>query len=154
MADIVKCYIYADEGDTSLAPMAAAIANHLAAQRGLDCKFISAGIYAKEGTPVDPLAVRAVRELYGLDISGHTSVAVTPELHRTTGLQRVMDTRLRSLYNDRAHVWPQDGAFALIKPAGKEYAAYRACAEYLYTNISNQLERLVEEGRILVKDGN
>lgn len=154
MADVVRFYLYADEGDTSSAPMAAAIANHLAAVRGLDCVFHSAGIYAKQGTPVDPLARRALKELYGIELGEYKSVALTPELHRAHDLCRTMSKRLNAFYNDRALAWPSDGCFAIVKPTGKDYCEYCACAQNLYTNISNQLDRLVKEGRILVKSGN
>lgn len=151
MSNVIRFYLYADEGDTSSAPMAAAIANHLAAERKLDCTFHSAGIYAKEGTPMDPLARRALQELYGIDLPERTSVALTPELHRAHGLCRTMDKRLNAFYNDRALSWPTDGCFAIVKPTGKDFDAYLACAKNLYQNISNQLDRLVKEGRILVQ---
>lgn len=152
MADVIKHYLYADEGDTVCAPMAAAIANHFAAERGLDCVFDSAGIYAKEGTKVDPLAVQVLRDLYGIELGAHTSVALTPEVHCAHGLCRTMEKRLNAFYNDRAHAWPTDGCFSIVKPCGKGYDAYVACAENLYKNISNQLDRLVKEGRIVVQE--
>lgn len=152
MADVIKYYLYADEGDTCAAPMAAAIANRFCAEQTLDCEFHSAGIYAKEGTPMDPLAVRALKELYDIDLPERTSVALTPEVHRAHGLHRTMEKRLNAFYNDRAYAWPTDGCFAIAKPVGKSYDAYLACAKYLYTNVSNQLDRLVKEGRILVQD--
>ncbi len=151
MADVIKAFLYADEGDTCTAPMAAACGNYFAKERGLDCVFRSAGIYAKEGTPMDPLAVRALRELYGIEIPERTSVALTPEIHRAHGLHRTMEKRLNAFYNDRAHAWPSDGCFYVVKPVGKDYEEYLTCAKYLYTNVSNQIDRLVKEGRILVQ---
>ncbi|MBR6529937.1 MAG: hypothetical protein IKT43_00785 [Clostridia bacterium] len=153
MADVITAFLYADEGDTSTAPMAAAIANHFAKERGLDCVFHSAGIYALEGLDMDPFAVRALKETYNIDMPKRKSVALTPELHRAHGLHRTMDKRLNAFYNDRALRWPSDGCFTIAKPCGKDYKAYVAVAEYLYTNVSNQIDRLVKEGRILAKDG-
>ena len=154
MTNVIKSFLYADEGDTCCAPMAAACGNFFAKERNLDCEFHSAGIYAKEGTPVDPLAARALKELYGIDISDHKSVALTPEIHRAHGLCRTMDHRLNNFYNDRALAWPTDGYFTVAKPCGKDYAAYLAAAKYFYVNVSNQIDRLVGEGRILVREGN
>ena len=152
MENVIHSFLYADEGDTCCAPMAAAIANHFAKERNLDCEFHSAGIYALEGTPVDPLAAEVLAELYGLDISGHKSVAVTPELHKKqAGLVRTMDNRLKAFYNDRAYAWPTDGCFSVVKPCGKAREEYVILAQYFYKNVSNQLDRLVKEGRILVK---
>ena len=154
MNNVIKSFLYADEGDTCCAPMAAACGNFFAKERGLDCTFASAGIYAKEGTPVDPLAVRAMAELYGIDISGHKSVALTPEIHRAHGLCRTMDKRLNAFYADRALSWPTDGCFTVAKPCGKDYDAYLSAAKYFYVNVSNQIDRLVKEGRIVALERN
>ena len=148
---VIKRFLYADEGDTCTAPMAAAIANHFAEQKGLDCVFESAGIYAKEGTPTDPLAVRALKSLYGIDLPVRGSRALTPEIHRSCGLHRTMEKRLNAFYCDRAHSWPSDGCFYIVKPSGKTYEEYVACAEYLYEHVPNQIDRLVKEGRVLPK---
>ncbi len=152
MSNVIEKFLYADEGDTCCAPMAAAIANRFAAERNLACEFNSAGIYAKEGSPMDPVATEVLKTLYDIDISKRTSVALTPDIHCAHGLHRTMDKRLNAFYNDRAHSWPSDGCFYLVKPIGKDREEYVLCAQYLYKHVSNQLDRLVKEGRILVKD--
>lgn len=151
MADVIKSFLYADEGDTCCAPMAAAIANHFAKERNLDCTFHSAGIYAKEGLPMDPIAVEVLQTLYGIDMSGRVSTPVTPEEHKKHGLVRTMDKRLNAFYNDRSYAWPTDGCFAVVKPCGKNREEYELLAQYFYKHVSNQLDRLVKDGRILVR---
>lgn len=151
MSNVIKSFLYADEGDTCCAPMAAAVANHFAKERNLDCTFHSAGIYAKEGLPMDPVAVEVMQTLYGIDISGRTSVPLTPEVHGKHGLHRTMEKRLNAFYSDRAHAWPTDGCFTVVKPIGKQREEYVLLAQYFYKHVANQLERLVNEGRILVR---
>jgi len=67
-------------GNTCRSPMAEAIYNVLASQRGLLVTASSAGIYADNGSPAAVFAADAVRKLFGADLSGHQARKVTQEI--------------------------------------------------------------------------
>ncbi|NLW07860.1 MAG: low molecular weight protein arginine phosphatase, partial [Clostridia bacterium] len=57
-------------GNTCRSSMAAAIAKHLAAERGLDIPIASAGIAARAGDPATPAAVEALAAM-GIELGDH-----------------------------------------------------------------------------------
>ncbi len=143
--------LYVDENDVCTAQMAAALANELAKEQGLDVVFSSAGVFAAEHTITDELAVRAFKEVYNVDLPVKHSRPLTPEVFNEN--QRVKTTlyRLNSFVNDKAHRWPNNGNFNLVCPVGKDYEAYVACAKRLYPDVANQISALVQEGHVLPK---
>lgn len=146
--------LFVDENDVCTAQMAAALANKIARERNLDVEFSTAGVFAAAHTITDKLAVRAVKEVYGIDLPVKHSRQLTPEVFKEN--QRVKTTlyRLNSFVNDKAFRWPNNGNFNIVCPVGKDYAAYKACAEKLYQDVVNHVETLVKDGYVLPKDGN
>lgn len=59
--------------------MAAALADRIALERGLDAEIRSAGTLGLVDRPADPKTVAVCREL-GLDLTGHRSAPLTTEL--------------------------------------------------------------------------
>lgn len=149
MPEPIKSLLYVDEGDTCTAKMAVQIATQYAKEKHLDLSFGSAGVFAIEGTPMDPLAVRALREAFGIEVSGELSRPLTPALFRQYDRVTSMLYRLNIFVNDKAHAWPNAGNFAIVKPTGKPYAAYLACAQALSRNITAQLDKFIENKNVL-----
>ena len=71
----MKKVLFVCTGNTCRSPMAEAIYNHIAAQRGFSGthQAFSAGIYPVSGDPVTAGAVHAVKTLFGADLRGHAS---------------------------------------------------------------------------------
>lgn len=66
-------------GNICRSPMAAGLGRALAEPLGLDVEVASAGTLGIVGQPADPKATAVCREI-GIDVSGHVSQGVTPEL--------------------------------------------------------------------------
>lgn len=67
-------------GNTCRSPMAQAVANDLAARKGLDLEAFSAGLYACSGAPIAQNAIRALEEAEIRPVPGkdyHTHLAHT-----------------------------------------------------------------------------
>ncbi len=92
-------------GNTCRSSMAAAIANHLQAERGLDIAVASAGMAAWEGAPATPAAVEAVAAL-GIDLRDHRARRVTAAMVAGADLVLTMEAahrdRLQQLYPEAA----------------------------------------------------
>ena len=66
-------------GNTCRSPFAEGLARRLAGERGIEAEFASAGEIALSGRGSPPDAVDAALA-YGVDLSGHRSQRLTPEL--------------------------------------------------------------------------
>lgn len=142
--------LYVCTGNICRSPMAEGILNKLALDCGLDIQAFSAGTSAWGG-PATNHAVRAVEELYDVDISNHESQALTPNLaegadiiicmeshhlrqaHRTAPGKNVTTMKLFA-YNDK-HGRIDD-------PYGGDYNIYRNCAQEIYQCIIDSLDKL------------
>ena len=65
-------------GNTCRSPFAEGLARRLAAERGLDVEFASAGRTAAEGDPSPPDAIAVAKE-FGVDLSAHRARHLTTE---------------------------------------------------------------------------
>jgi protein-tyrosine-phosphatase len=65
-------------GNTCRSPFAEGLARRLAAERGLEVEFASAGEHAIDGDPCPPDAVAAAAD-YGVDLAGHRATRLTSE---------------------------------------------------------------------------
>jgi protein-tyrosine-phosphatase len=64
-------------GNTCRSPMAEGYFNFVARKLGIDAAGKSAGIVANDGQHASDYSVRAMRELFDIDISGHKAKSVT-----------------------------------------------------------------------------
>ena len=102
-------------GNLCRSPFAEGLARQLAAERGLDVEFASAGEIALDGDPCPPEAVAVAKE-YGVDLSSH---------------------RARRLTTDKADkVVP---LFDVPDPLGRGPAAYRETYEQLRARVEELL---------------
>ncbi|MBM3892162.1 MAG: low molecular weight protein arginine phosphatase, partial [Verrucomicrobia bacterium] len=74
----MKTILFVCTGNVCRSPMAEGWARHLLAGRD-DIRVMSAGLGTADGQPPSDYAVDAMRQL-GVDISGHRSQRLTPEL--------------------------------------------------------------------------
>ena len=77
-------------GNTCRSPMAEDIARRLAAERGLDATFASAGLIAADGEQAAPFAIDVVCDRGG-DLSAHEAQSLTDRLVRDHDLVLVME---------------------------------------------------------------
>jgi protein-tyrosine phosphatase len=140
-------------GNTCRSPMAAGA---LRQALGADAERViveSAGTAAWEGQPATDPSVR-VADASGVDITGHRSRRVTPELLRAADLILVMEPVHRAAVlalgaePERSHLlseWPEPGEPQLVlsDPFGGSSEAYEEC----WRRIQRHVERVVPKLR-------
>ena len=121
-------------GNTCRSPMAAAIANHIAKERG-EQGFLadSAGLFASEGEPMSEGAHHALETL-GIEVPQHTarnvSAALLADADTVVGLTASHAMQLMMRYPEAATkivTLPMD----IADPYGADDATYLACARQL-----------------------
>lgn len=134
-------------------PMAEAIFEALAADRGLDFEAESAGVAAPEGAPMAREAVAALEEVGIHPGHDHRARPVSREMLRRADLVLAMTPRhtaeLRRLapeLSEKAHVLPRyaggpDDA-EVPDPYGYPMSFYRACVRQLYECIHRVVDDL------------
>lgn len=75
-------FLFVCTGNTCRSPMAEGYFNFVALKSGIDAVSKSAGIVANDGQLASNNSVRAMKELFGIDISGHRAKSIT-----ITGMQ-------------------------------------------------------------------
>lgn len=121
--------------------MAEGILKKIAADDGrTDIQVLSGGLFAEEGSAASENAILAAAER-GVDISGHRSANVNPEVVRQADLILAMtEAHKRTLID--VYGAPQEKTFTLSEyagingdiadPFGGTLEVYRACAAQLY----------------------
>jgi protein-tyrosine phosphatase len=136
-------------------PMAKAMLDALAADRGLTFETESAGVGARDGRDMDA-NTRAVLQELGLPAGDHRSKRVSEAQLREADLVLVMSPRqlaeLRRLFGElpqNIHVLPEYAsgvsAGGIPDPHGYTMPAYRATARQLLEHVRRLLDRLQRE---------
>lgn len=139
-------------GNTCRSPMAEAIARHEVAKRGWShVSVASAGIMAGPGAPAAANAVRVAAE-HELDLSGHTSSPLTPELVEWADLVLAMSTghlsAIHALGGDEkaalmtSFLADHAGPESIADPYGADQEAYRYAFDELRQATDAVLTRL------------
>ena len=142
-------------GNTCRSPLAAAIAQRLAAERGLaDVEAGSSGTSAWDGMPASDGALLVGMER-GLDLSSHRSQTLTREIVRDSDLVLAMGPhhleRVEALGGGGRAFLLTDFASrgATVKPVndpiGGELAVYRTTADELEVEVRRVLDRVMAE---------
>lgn len=143
-------------GNICRSPMAEYILNHLARERALDMHAISAGCsdWEAEGSATAN-AIKAVRELYGIDMTMHRAQHVTSRLAEGIDLIVAMETHhaayVREMlpdYDARVkllHEWGYgDKNSGVADPWGQNMQVYKACAQEIYDAVNAALDKYKE----------
>ena len=133
-------------------PMAEAIFNALASDRGLDLRARSAGVRALRDEPIAPNAGAALEEI-GIYLEGHRARQVSEEMLEEADLVLAMSPRhvaeLRRVFGDsfEAHTLPNyvdslSGDEGIADPYGSTITAYRASVRQVFEYVELLLDRL------------
>ena len=142
-------------GNTCRSPMAAAIARHLAAERGLPyVAAASAGVGAAVGAPASDGALLVALE-HGVDLGDHRARQLTRELVDEADLVLAMGQshleRILQLGGEgKAHLLTdfaagRPGGRHIGDPFGADLAEYRRTYAELETEVSRVLDRLAAD---------
>lgn len=141
-------------GNTCRSAMAEAIARKIAHDRGLDLEFASAGTSAWEGAPASDGALLVSMER-GIELSGHSSRLLSPELLGDTDLVLVMGPhhleRVEAVGGrgkaHLLHAYASGGESdrPVNDPFGGDLDTYRSTFEELEDTIGRALDRVVSE---------
>lgn len=124
-------------GNTCRSPMAAALFNKIAVERGFDVRIESAGIFANDGDPASPQAI-VVMKKYDIDLLGHHSQTINTELIEKSDLILVMTPAHKMVLEQSApgktytlcEYAGVDGD--IPDPFGGSVGDYEECAQKLY----------------------
>lgn len=137
--------IFVCTGNTCRSPMAEGIFNLLAQKCGIECRAGSCGIFADIGCHASAEAVAAAA-LYGADISGHRSAAVTENLlsgadaiYCMTGLHAMQLCEMFPGLEEKIRTMPGGD---IADPYGGTQETYTAAAGQLYSAAEHIIEEL------------
>ena len=134
-------------GNTCRSPMAAALFNKIATQRGLDVRIESAGLFAADGENASNEAIIAMQK-YDIDLLGHHAQSVNTELLEKSDLILTMTAAHKMVLFESA----QGKVFTLCEYAGVDYdiedpfggdvEEYEECAKAIYEALERVADRL------------
>lgn len=135
-------------------PMAEAIFNALAADSGLSARAHSAGVEAREGSPVHPNAVTALEEV-GISSGRHRARRVREAMIDESNLVLAMNSQhveeLQHLFAEQSHklhvlpVYADVASGSIPDPYGLTIPAYRTSVRQLSECIERVIEALKKE---------
>lgn len=134
-------------GNTCRSPMAAALMNKLAEERGLDVRIESAGLFAGVGESASDNAIKALADM-GTDLTYHRSQPVTAELLKKCDLiltmtepqKRALEETAKGRVFTLAEYAGKDGGIS--DPYGSDLETYKKCAEEIYGLLERAADKL------------
>ncbi len=153
----VRNILFVCTANVCRSPMAAAIFNALAEEKGLPWRAASAGVAALEGEDITPNA-RAALEEVGIYPEGHRARQVSEAMLEEAELVLVMSPRhVRALrrrsggLSDEVYTLPEYATGnaseeGIPDPYGHTMTAYRASVRQLLECVEGVVERLEREG--------
>ena len=136
-------------GNTCRSPMAAALFNKIAIERGLDVRIESAGLFASDGEPASNEAI-IVMQKYDIDLLGHHAQSINSELLEKSDLVLTMTAAhkmvLEQSVPDKVYTLCEyAGAdFDIDDPFGGDVEDYEECASQIYEALGKAAERLAD----------
>lgn len=145
-------------GNTCRSPMAEGILNSLAAERGLDIKAESAGIFVLESSSPSEYAIKAAAER-GIDISDHKSLQLSQDKAEEADLILTMTMTHKMLieqafpdfaskvYTLTEYVCENDTT-DVPDPYGGDLTIYKSCFDSLYEYVGMLVNKIEEHDKI------
>lgn len=137
-------------GNTCRSPMAAALFDKIAMERGLDVRIESAGLFAADGEPASTEAVVVMKE-YGIDLLGFHAQSINTELLEKCDLILTMTAAHKMVLEQNA----AGKVYTLCEYAGLEgdipdpfggsVGDYELCAKRIYEALEKCADRLERE---------
>lgn len=134
-------------GNTCRSPMAAALFNKIAVERGLDVRIESAGLFAVDGEPASNEAIIAMQK-YDIDLLGHHAQSINTELLEKSDLILTMTAAHKMVLEGSA----QDKVYTVCEfagvdsdiddPFGGDVEEYEECAKQLYEALRKAADKL------------
>lgn len=141
----MKTILFVCTGNTCRSPMAEAIFNKLAAEKGImDIKARSAGTAADDGAPAAVNAVAAVREI-GVDLKNHAARRLTREMIHSSAAVYTMTQADAELLKKAL---PADAAKISVlgkgipDPFGGDIEIYRMCRDSILAAVKNITDKV------------
>lgn len=136
-------------GNTCRSPMAAALFNKIAIERGLDVRIESAGLFAMDGETASNEAI-IVMQKYDIDLLGHHAQSINSELLEKSDLILTMTAAhkmvLEQSVPDKVYTLCEyAGAdFDIDDPFGGDVEDYEECAAQIYEALGKAADRLAD----------
>lgn len=139
----MKKIVFVCSGNTCRSPMAEGICKFLANEKKLDISASSCGLMASEENSASQNAVLAVRDLYGIDISGHYSKQASLEIFESADIIFAVGKRHADVissyfpqFKEKIRVFSPE----ISDPFMQSLEVYKKCATKLYSQIEEFLE--------------
>lgn len=160
----MKNILFVCTGNTCRSPMAEGIFNHvvLGEEKLEGVRAFSAGVSAFSGDDgANPKAQKAVKELFGIDISGHKAKTIGEEdlkkadiiLTMTEGHKKIIlsvvpeaESKIWTLKEYVSGYKKTDESLDVQDPYGMGEEEYKSCAKELKHLIDELIEKLKKEG--------
>lgn len=139
--------LFVCSGNTCRSPMAAVLMDKIAAERNLDIRIESAGLFAADGDMASDNAIKAMIP-YGIDLTLHRSKPVTGDLINKSNLILAMTEAhkkvLESVAGDKVYTL---GEYAgtdkdIPDPYGGDLEEYAECAAQIHDALEAAAERI------------
>lgn len=139
----VRTVLYVCVHNAGRSQMAEALTNHLANQRGVNVRALSAGTIA--GSKVHPVAVEVMREI-GVSMDGHSPKQLTQEMADSADRVITMGCGVDAAACPARFLISED--WGLDDPAGQPIETVRRIRDQIRERVEALLDQLIQEETI------
>lgn len=139
----VRTVLYVCVHNAGRSQMAEALTNHLADQRGVNVRALSAGTVA--GSNVNPVALEVMREI-GVSMEGHSPKQLTQEMADSADRVITMGCGVDAAACPARFLVSED--WGLDDPAGQPIETVRRIRDQIRERVEALLDQLEQEGSV------